>query len=140
MVQNSLEKRALLEEKDDGPGRIRTREPLWDRVSNQQSDQLSSGLKPGAFDELGPGAVQHFKHMIDCIDAFLDLLADSKTDFWAKLMCYGRLRVDVLEFCRFYAKWLGSPLMEGLKHEICELLEEAISWWGEREVYDGMGV
>ena len=30
--------------------------------------------------------------------------------------------------------------MEGLKHEIYELLEEAISWWGGREVYDGMGV
>jgi len=30
--------------------------------------------------------------------------------------------------------------MEGLKHEIYELLEEAISWWGEQEVYDGMGV
>jgi len=94
----------------------------------------------GAFEELGTGALQHFKHMIDCVDAFLDLLADPKTDFRVKLMCYGKLREDVFEFCRFYASWLGSPLMERLKHEICELLEEAISWWGGREVYGGMGV
>jgi len=46
-------------------------------------------------------------------------------------MCYGRLRMDVLELCRYYASWLGNPLMERLKHEIYELLEEAISWWGE---------
>ena len=77
---------------------------------------------------------------MDCVDAFLDLLADSKTDFGVKLMCYGELRVDVFEFRRFYASWLGNPLMERLKAEIYELLEEAISWWGGREVYDGMGV
>ena len=32
----------------------------------------------GAFDELGPGALQDLKHMIDCVDAFLDLLAESE--------------------------------------------------------------
>ena len=39
------------------------------------------GRYSGAFDELGPGALQDFKHMIDCVDAFLDLLADPRTDF-----------------------------------------------------------
>jgi len=95
-------------------------------------------LYGGAFDELGPGALQDFKHMIDCVDAFLDLLADSKTDFWAELMCYGRLRMDVLEFCQFYASWLGNPLMERLKAEIYELLEEAMGWWDRQEVYNEM--
>jgi len=30
--------------------------------------------------------------------------------------------------------------MERLKHEICELLEQAISWWGEQYVLDVMDV
>jgi len=50
----------------------------------------------------------------------------------------GKLRMDVFEFCRFYASWLGNPLMERLKHEIYELLEEAISWWGEQDVLDSI--
>ena len=78
--------------------------------------------------------------MIDCVDAFLNLLADPKTDFRVKPMDYGRVRMDVFEFCRFYASWLGSPLMERLKAEIYELLEEAVCWLGGQEVYDGMGV
>ena len=90
----------------------------------------------GAFEELGPGALQDFKHLIDCVDAFLDLLADPRTDFMVKLMDYAKVRMDVLEFCRFYASWLGNPLMERLKHEIYELLEEAISWWGEQDILD----
>jgi len=93
----------------------------------------------GAFDGLGPRALQDFKHMIDCVDEFLDLLADPRTDFRVKLMCYGELRMDVFEFRRYYARWLGSPLMERLKHEVYELLEEAVSWWGEQDVLDIMG-
>jgi len=92
----------------------------------------------GAFDELGPRPIQDFKHMIDCVNAFLDLLADSRTDFRVKLMDYGKLRMDVLELCRYYASWLGNPLMERLKHEIYELLEEAVSWWGEQDVLDSI--
>ena len=46
-----------------------------------------------AFDELGPGALQHFKHLIDCVDAFLDLLEDPRADFRVKLMDYGKLRM-----------------------------------------------
>ena len=79
-----------------------------------------------AFAELGPGAVQDFKHLIDCVDSFLDLLADPETDFRVKLMDYARVRDDVFEFCRFYARWPGNPLMERLRAEISELLEEAI--------------
>jgi len=93
----------------------------------------------GAFEELGPGAIQDFEHLIDRVDAFLDLLADPRTDFRVKLMDYAKVRMDVFEFCRFYAEWLGSPLMERLKHEIYELLEQAISWWGEQDVFDIMG-
>ena len=88
----------------------------------------------GAFAELGPGALQDFKHLIDCVDGFLDLLADPKTDFRVKLMDYARVRDDVFEFCQFYARWLGNPLMERLRYEIYELLDEAIDWWGEQEV------
>jgi len=29
--------------------------------------------------------------------------------------------------------------MERLKHEIYELLEEAIDWWGEQEIFDTLG-
>jgi len=96
------------------------------------------GRYGGAFEELGPGALQDFKHMIDCVDAFLDLLADPRTDFRVKLMDYAKVRMDVFEFCRFYASWLGNPLMERLRHEIYQLLEEAVSWWGEQEIYDVM--
>ena len=59
--------------------------PDFRRLLRDVEDQYS-----GAFDELGLGTIQDFKHMIDCIDAFLDLLADSKTDFWAKLTRYGK--------------------------------------------------
>jgi len=80
----------------------------------------------GAFDELGLGVLQDFKHLMDCVEAFLDLLADPRTDFRVKLMCYGKLRENVFELCRYYASWLGNPLMERLRHEIYELLEEAV--------------
>jgi len=83
----------------------------------------------GAFDELGPGVLQDLKHMIDCVDAFLDLLEDPRTGFRVKLMDYAKVRMDVFEFRRYYASWLGSPLMERLKAEVYELLEEAVSWW-----------
>jgi len=52
--------------------------------------------------------------------------------FRVKLIDYARIRDDVLEFCRFYAKFLGNPLMERLRAEIYELLEEAIAWWEEQ--------
>ena len=63
----------------------------------------------GALDELGPGALQDLK------------------------------RNDVFEFCRLYAKFLGNMLMERLRHEIYELLEEAIAWWGEQNILDVVG-
>jgi len=93
-----------------------------------------------AFAELGPSTVQDFKSLMNCVDGSLSLLAGSRTDFRVKLMCYGRLRVDVFEFRRFYARWLGNPLMKRLKHEIHELLDQAMSWWGEQENYDEMEV
>ena len=79
-----------------------------------------------AFVERGPGVLQHFKHMIDCVDALLNLLANPEVDFRVKLIDYAKVRNDVFEFCRFYARWLGNLLMERLKYEIYELLEEAI--------------
>ena len=90
----------------------------------------------GAFDELGPGAARDFKHLIDCVDGFLDLFADPRTDFRVKLADYAKVKDDVFEFCRFYAGWLGNMLMERLRAEIYELLEEAIDWWGEQDVLD----
>mgnify|MGYP000495217053 CR=1 FL=1 len=91
-----------------------------------------------AFAEVGPGALSQFKHLIDCVDGFLDLLADPKTDFRVKLMDYAKVKNDIFEFCRFYSRWLGSPLMERLKTEIYEVLEEVMGWWGKQEVYDEM--
>jgi len=96
-------------------------------VENRYSD---------AFAEHGPGALQHFKNLIDCIDGFLDLLVDPKTDFRVKLIDYTRIKGEVFVFCRYYAKWLGNPLMERLKAEIYEMLEESIDWWGRQENYD----
>jgi len=80
---------------------------------------------------LGPGTLEHFKHLVDSIDGFLDLLADPETDFRVKLMDYAEVKSDIFEFCRFYARWLGNPLRERLKAEIYEVLEEAIDWLGK---------
>lgn len=55
-------------------------------------------------------------------------------------MDYAKVRDGVFEFCRFYARWLGNPLIERLKHKIYELLEKAIEWWGRQEVYGEMEV
>ena len=55
-------------------------------------------------------------------------------------MDYAKVRDGVFEFCRFYARWLGNPLIERLKHKIYELLEEAIEWWGRQDVLDAMEV
>ena len=92
-----------------------------------------------AFTELGLGVLQDFfKRLIGHTDGFLDLLADPGMDFRVELMDYAKVRDDVFGFCQFYARWLGSPLMERLKAEIYELLEEAIDWWGWQEVFDVM--
>jgi len=92
-----------------------------------------------AFTEPGLGVLQDLRRLIGHTDGFLDLLADPGMDFRVKLMSYGKPRMDVFEFCRFYAGWLGSPFMERLKHEGYELLEEAIDWWGRQDVLDIMG-
>jgi len=76
--------------------------------------------------------------MIDDLEAFLDTLADLGIDFRVNLMDYAKIRGDVSEFCQFYAKWLGSSLMERLKHEVYEVLDQAVSWWGEQEIFDIM--
>lgn len=76
--------------------------------------------------------------MIDDLEAFLDTLADLGIDFRVKLMDYAKIRGDVSKFCQFYAKWLGSSLMERLKHEVYEVLDQAVSWWGEQEILDIM--
>ena len=89
-----------------------------------------------AFAEVGPGTLQDFKNLIDCVDGFFDLLADPETDFRVKLMDYAKIREDVFEFCGYYARWLGRPLMERLKHEICEILEEAVDWWEKQDIFD----
>jgi len=92
-----------------------------------------------AFAEAGPGAANDFKHLIDCVQAFLDLLNDPETDFRVKLMDYAKIRSDVFEFCRFYSSSLGNPLMERLKAEIYEVLEEAIDWRGRQDIFDAIG-
>ena len=46
-----------------------------------------------------------------------------------KLLDYVKVRNDVFEFCRFYARFLGASLAEKLRTEIYQILEDAISWW-----------
>lgn len=78
------------------------------------------------FGELGAGCLQHFKHLIDCVEAFFELLADPAVDFRVKLMDYAKLKRDVSEFCRYYERFLGVPLAGRLRLEINELIEEAV--------------
>jgi len=54
-------------------------------------------------------------------------LADPKIDFRVKLMDYAKIREDAFEFCQYYSRWLGRPIMERLKHEINEILEQALN-------------
>jgi len=81
---------------------------------------------------------RYFKHLIDGVEIFLDLLNDPETDFRVKLMDYAKTRADVAEFCRYYAKWLGEPIMERLKHEVNKVLEKAITCWDQQEVFNVM--
>ncbi|MEM1817988.1 MAG: hypothetical protein QXI18_02935 [Nitrososphaerota archaeon] len=34
---------------------------------------------------------------------------------------------------------LGSPLAERLKHEVYQLMEEAISWWAQQDIMSAEG-
>jgi len=88
-----------------------------------------------AFDEIGPGALQHLKDVVNDVEAFLDLLADPKISYLGKLMDHAKARDDVAEFRRFYARWLGSPSAQRLKAEVYQLLEEALRWWHGRMAY-----
>ncbi|MEM4498282.1 MAG: hypothetical protein QW692_05600 [Nitrososphaerota archaeon] len=49
-----------------------------------------------------------------------------------------KVRNDVFEFCRFYSKWLGSPLMERLKNEVHQLMEEVVSWWAQQDIMNNV--
>ena len=82
-----------------------------------------------AFAEVGSGALADLKKLVDGVDAFLDLLADERVDFRVKLVDYAKLRDDVFEFCRFYARFLGASLAERLRAEIYQILEDTITWW-----------
>ena len=84
-----------------------------------------------AFAELGPGALTNLKRSVDSVETFLGLLFDGETRATVKMAAYAKIRGDVSEFCRYYARWLRRPLMERLKHEIYEVLEEAMDWWGK---------
>ena len=89
-----------------------------------------------AFAELGPGALMDLKSHVDSVEDFL--LFDGETRTTVKMAAYAKIKSDVSEFCRYYARWFGRPLMERLKAEIYEVLEEAIDWWGRQAVFDAM--
>ena len=91
-----------------------------------------------AFAELGPGALTDLKRCIDSVETFLGLLFDGETRATVKMAAYAKIRGDVSEFCRYYARWLGRLLMERLKHEIYEVLEEAMDWWGRQNLIGDM--
>ena len=90
------------------------------------------------FAELEPCSLTDLKRCIASVDAFLGLLWNDGMDFRVKLMDYAKVEADVAEFCRYYARWLGDPLAERLKHEINQVLEKAVNWWGRQETYDAM--
>jgi len=87
------------------------------------------------FAEIGPGALRHFRQLIDEVEEFLDFLEDPKAMRWTKLIYYAKTRDNVAEFCWFYMRWLGYPLAERLKAEIYQLLEEALRWWRGQTAY-----
>jgi len=91
-----------------------------------------------AFAELGPGALMDLKRCVDSVEAFLGLLFDDETRATVKMATYAKIRGDVSEFCRYYARWLGNPLMRRLEAEIYGILEEAMDSWGRQETYDAM--
>ena len=93
-----------------------------------------------AFTDLGPGDIQQFKNLIMGVEDFLDRSADPTIDFRIKLDDYTTTSAEVAEYCRFYGRWLGSPLMGKLRHEIYEILEQAITWWGRQEAYNAIEV
>ena len=79
-----------------------------------------------AFAELGPGALTGLKRCVDSVEAFLGLLFDGEARPIIKMDAYAKIRGDVSEFCGYYARRLGRPLMERLKHDIYEILEGAV--------------
>lgn len=91
-----------------------------------------------AFAELGPAALADLKRRIFSLKIFISLLLDPEMDSSYKLKQHNKVKMDVFEFCGYYARWLGRPLMERLKSEIYEILEEAIDWCGQQEVCDEM--
>jgi len=58
----------------------------------------------GAFAQIGPGTICHFKHLIGNFEAFLDPLADPEMRPLGKLMDYAKTGNDVAEFCWFYMR------------------------------------
>jgi len=66
-------------------------------------------------------------------------ISTPRTSFLVKLIDYAKVGDDTAEPCRFYARWLGSPLEERLRAEMRQLLEEVIMWCGRRMIYDEMG-
>jgi len=80
-----------------------------------------------AFAELWPGALIDLKMCVHSVEAFLGLLFDGETRLIVKMAAYSKAGGDVSKFCGYYARWLGRPLMERLKHEIYGVLEQAVS-------------
>jgi len=77
-----------------------------------------------AFAELGPSALANLKRRIDSMKAFLGLSLDEGMDFRVKLIDYAKVRTDVFKFCRCYARRLAGPIMEKLKAETYEIVED----------------
>ena len=107
--------------------------PDFHRLLDDAEERYSS-----MFQELGPDALGDLKRRILSLKIFISLLLDPEMDSSYKLKQYNKVKMGVFEFCGYYARWLGRPLMERLKSEIYEILEEAIDWWGQQEVCDEM--
>ena len=87
-----------------------------------------------AFAELGAGALTDLKGRVYSVEIFP--LFDGETGSIVKMAAYAKSMSNASEFCGYYARWLGKPLTERSKHEIYEILEEAIDLWRRQEVFD----
>jgi len=87
-----------------------------------------------AFAELWPGTLTDLKMHVNSVEDFL--LFDGETGSIVKMAAYAKSMSNASEFCGYYARRLGKPLTERSKHDIYEILEEAIDLWRRQEVFD----
>jgi hypothetical protein len=76
-----------------------------------------------------PGDAAAFKHLIDQVDACIDVLEDPAIPGFIKAMDYYRT-VDLIDlFCEHYAKHIDWRILLGLRRELVRLLKGSLRRW-----------